>query len=84
MFSLPSLIKLYLMSILLFIPITKPTEINNSKSNAMVASSTVELLVEIIAGWLGPNKLPINKIDIMIRDAVPITNTACMCVPPFT
>jgi hypothetical protein len=72
------------MSILLFIPITKPQEINNSKSNAMVANSTVELLVEIIAGWLGPNKLPINKRDIMIRDAVPITNTACKCVPPFT
>ena len=84
MFSLPSLIKLYRMSILLFIPINKPTEINNRKSNTMVASNTVELLVSIIAGWLGLNKLPINKIDIMIRVAVPITNTACKCVPPFT
>ena len=44
MFSLPSLIKLYRMSILLFIPINKPTEIINSKSNTMVASTTVELL----------------------------------------
>ena len=72
------------MSTLLFIPINKPTEIINSKSNTMVASISVELLVLIIPRWLGPNKLPINKIDIMIRDAVPITNTACMCVPPFT
>ena len=44
MFSLPSLIKLYRMSILLFIPINKPTEIINSKSNTMVASITVESL----------------------------------------
>jgi hypothetical protein len=44
-FSLPSLIKLYRMSILLFIPINKPTEIINSKSSTMVASTTVELLV---------------------------------------
>ena len=84
MFSLPSLIKLYRMSILLFIPINKPTEIINSKSNIMVASTTVELLSKIIPCWLAPNKLPINKIDITMRDADPITNTACMCVPPFT
>ena len=84
MFSLPSLIKLYRMSILLFIPIIKPTEINNSKSNAMVAGTTVELLISIIPRWLGPNKLPINKIDIVIRDVVPITNTACICPAPFT
>ena len=44
MFSLPSLIKLYRMSILLFTPINKPTEIINSKSNTMVASITVESL----------------------------------------
>ena len=44
MFSLPSLIKLYRMSILLFIPINKPTEIINRKSNTMVASITVESL----------------------------------------
>ena len=44
MFSLPSLIKLYRMSILLFIPINMPTEIINSKSNTMVASITVESL----------------------------------------
>ena len=44
MFSLPSLIKLYRMSILLFIPINKPTEITNKKSNTMVASITVESL----------------------------------------
>ena len=44
MFSLPSLIKLYRMSILLFTPINKPTEIINRKSNTMVASITVESL----------------------------------------
>ena len=44
MFSLPSLIKLYRMSILLFTPINKPTEIINKKSNTMVASITVESL----------------------------------------
>ncbi len=50
----------------------------------MVAGTTVELLISIIPRWFGPNKLPINKMDIMVPVAAPITNTACMCVPPFT
>ena len=44
MLSFPSFIKLYRISVLLFIPISKPREIINSKSNTMVASTVVELL----------------------------------------
>ena len=71
--SLPSLINLYLTSILLLMPINRPREIISKKSKAMVASSTVELLAYINPRRLGENKLPINNIDIMMRDAVPTT-----------
>src|SRR5438034_4549916 len=40
----PSFIKLYRISVLLFIPISKPRVIINSKSNTIVASTAVELL----------------------------------------
>src|SRR6476661_795299 len=71
--SLPSLINLYLTSILLLMPIKRPREIISKKSKAIVASSTVELLAYINPRRLGENKLPINNIDIMMRDAVPTT-----------
>jgi hypothetical protein len=43
MASFPSIIRLYRMSILLFIPINRPTETINIISNAMVISTAVEL-----------------------------------------
>ena len=72
-FYLSLLINLYLTSILLLMPINRPREIISKKSKAMVAISTVELLAYINPRRLGENKLPINNIDIMMRDAVPIT-----------
>ena len=54
-------------------PINRPREIISKKSKTMVASSTVELLAYINPRRLGENKLPINNIDIMMRDAVPTT-----------
>ena len=71
-FSFPSLIKLYRISTLLFIPINKPKQIINNKSNTMVASTAVELSTCIIPSRLRANKPPINKTDIIRRDAVPI------------
>jgi hypothetical protein len=38
----------------------------------MVASTTVELSMQIIPRRLGENKLPINKTDIIRRDVVPM------------
>ena len=71
-FSFPSLIKLHRISILLFIPINKPKQIINNKSNATVASTAMELSINIIPRRLGVNKPPINKTEIMRRDAVPM------------
>ena len=71
-FSFPSLIKLYRISTLLFIPINKPKQIINIKSNTMVASTAAELSTCIIPTRLLANKPPINKTDIISRDAVPI------------
>lgn len=73
MYSFPSTINLYLIRVLLFIPINKPTEIINRKSNIMVAIIAVELLTLITPRLLGENKLPINNTDIIILVVVPIT-----------
>jgi hypothetical protein len=71
-FSFPFLIKLYRISILLFIPINKPKQIINNKSNTTVASTAIELSTNIIPRRPGVNIPPINKTDIMRRDAVPM------------
>ena len=71
-FSFPSLIKLYRISTLLFIPINNPKQIINIKSNTMVASTAAELSTCIIPSRLPANKPPINKTYIIRRDAVPI------------
>jgi hypothetical protein len=54
-------------------PVSKLREITNKKSNAIVAYITVDSLAGINPRGLDENKLPINKRDIIIREAVPTT-----------
>ena len=54
-------------------PVNKLREITNKKSNAMVASNTVDSLAGINPRGLDENKLPMNKTDIIMRNVVPIT-----------